>query len=298
MDAAVHSLDSFHLEVPDLGEAAVFYAAFGLDVERLPDRVHLRTFDAPHIWARLTQAPRKRLRSIRFGIYQQDFDAFAGRLYGASGRSARDGEILSCLSPDGLSVELMMADKTSPHMKSSFDLPERASNERGASPRRTLPQVRPRRLAHISLFTADVARAIDFYETTLGLRLSDRSGNDVAFMHGAHGSDHHMIALARSTGTGLHHCSWDVASIADVGLGTMQMAAAGYPSSWGVGRHVLGSNYFSYIRDPWNSYAEYSADMDFIPSDVRWQSGDYPGEDSFYQWGPAPPSDFVTNYEI
>ena len=31
---------------------------------------------------------------------------------------------------------------------------------------------------------------------TLGLRLSDRSGNIVAFMHGIHGSDHHMITRA------------------------------------------------------------------------------------------------------
>ena len=72
--------------------------------------------------------------------------------------------------------------------------------------------VRPRRLAHVLLFSSDVLRSIDFYHRVLGLRLSDRSGDGVTFMHGIHGSDHHMIALAKSDGPGLHHLGWDVGS--------------------------------------------------------------------------------------
>ena len=56
---------------------------------------------------------------------------------------------------------------------------------------------------------------------------------------------------------------------------------------WGSGRHVLGSNYFHYVRDPWGSYAEFSFDIDYIPVDHDWQSGDHPPEDSFYVWGPG-----------
>ena len=143
-----------------------------------------------------------------------------------------------------------------------------------------------------------MAQAIAFYGDKLGLRLSDRSGDDVAFLHGPHGSDHHMIALGRSVGPGLHHCSWDVGSVAEVGQGAAQMERAGFTQGWGVGRHVLGSNYFHYVRDPWGSYSEYSADMDYIPAGMDWPGGDHPGEDSFYQWGPPPPEDFVRNYEV
>ena len=37
-----------------------------------------------------------------------------------------------------------------------------------------------------------------------------------------------------------------------------------------MGRHVLGSNYFYYVRDPWGSYAEYSHDIDFVPAGSIW----------------------------
>ena len=82
----------------------------------------------------------------------------------------------------------------------------------------------------------------------LGLRVSDTSGDVIAFLHSPHGSDHHLIALAKSGGLGLHHTSWCVASLDDVGLGMEQMSAAGHGEGWGVGRHVLGSNYFRYVR--------------------------------------------------
>ena len=100
-------------------------------------------------------------------------------------------------------------------------------------------------------------------------------------MHGIHGSDHHMIALAKSGGPGLHHLSWDVASINEVGLGAMQMADKGYSAGWGLGRHVLGSNYFHYVRDPWGSWCEYSSDIDYIPADHDWKSGERPPVDCF-----------------
>jgi catechol 2,3-dioxygenase-like lactoylglutathione lyase family enzyme len=68
-------------------------------------------------------------------------------------------------------------------------------------------------------------------------------------------------------------------------------------TSWGVGRHLLGSNYFHCVRDPWRSCAEYSFDIDFVPADLDWPAADHPPEDSLYVWGPSVPEDFVTNFE-
>ena len=114
----------------------------------------------------------------------------------------------------------------------------------------------------------------------------------------AHASDHHLVALAKSHAPGLHHTSWDVGSLDDVGNGAEQMRTAGFDQGWGVGRHVLGSNYFHYVRDPWGSYAEYSCDIDFVPHDLEWPAADHPPHDSFYVWGPAVPEDFVTTFEV
>jgi catechol 2,3-dioxygenase-like lactoylglutathione lyase family enzyme len=294
----VHSLDRFTLAVPDLDEAEAFYRAFGLSVARHGDALHLSTFGLPHVWTKVVQGQRKKLLTLRFGIYEADVPRFADRLRRAD-MLADDNVTNSLLlhSPDGLPIELVVAPKSSPDAKPDLTHATRHQSHRGAAPRSGVATVQPTRLAHIALFTRSVSDAVDFYAEHLGLRLSDRSGDDVAFMHGIHGSDHHMIALARSDGPGLHHCSWDVPTLAAIGMGASQMDMAGHARGWGMGRHVLGSNYFHYVRDPWGSYAEYSADMDYVPAGFEWPGGDHPGEDSFYQWGPPPPADFVTNYE-
>ena len=119
----------------------------------------------------------------------------------------------------------------------------------------------------------------------------------VAFLHAIHGSDHHILAFAQSTAPGLHHCSWDMSSINDIGLGAMHMARLGHTRGWGLGRHVLGSNYFHYVQDPWGSFAEYSCDIDYIAAAQPWEAKHHQPEDSFYLWGPEPPADFTTNLE-
>jgi catechol 2,3-dioxygenase len=198
---------------------------------------------------------------------------------------------------NGVLIEVKVAEKSSPNEKMPFDMTSSPGGVAGAPQRSKAPKVRPLRLAHVLIFTADVPQAIAFYSRVLGLRLSDRSGDGICFMHGIHGSDHHLVAFAKSSAPGLHHCSWDVGGVNEIGKGAMQMADKGYQKGWGLGRHVLGSNYFHYVRDPWGSYSEYSADIDYIPSTCDWDAGDYPPEDSIYLWGPELPKDFIVNHE-
>lgn len=82
-----------------------------------------------------------------------------------------------------------------------------------------------------------------------------------------------------------------------VGEGAAQMAAAGYTKGWGTGRHVLGSNYFHYVEDPWGSFCEFSADIDYISAGAQWDAADFPPEDSLYLRGPPVPENFVRNSE-
>ncbi len=301
-ELGVHSVDHFNLVVPDLKLAQKFYGDFGLDVREEGDGLGLYTAGHDHRWGRVGEGGSKKLAHVSFGLYPEDFEGLTARLkqndvaqldsppgFDSNGVWFRD--------PDGTLIEMRVAEKSSPNEKAPQSNPSSPPGVQGSHARSRAPFVRPRRLAHILLFSSDVGRSIRFYHRVLGLRLSDRSGDGVAFMHGIHGSDHHMIALAKSDGPGLHHLSWDVGSIHEVGLGAMQMADRGFSDGWGMGRHVLGSNYFHYVRDPWGSYSEYSSDIDYIAVDHDWKAGDHPGHDAFYVWGPTPPADFVHNYE-
>src|SRR5450830_1502049 len=185
--------------------------------------------------------------------------------------------------------------KTTPDSKLPLVQEQAPANARGSVTRAEAPFIRPRRMSHVLMFSPDVPRIIDFYNRALGLRLSDKSIDIIAFTHGPHGSDHHLVAFAKSNAKGWHHVAWDVARIDDVGIGAAQMAKAGYKEGWGTGRHVLGSNYFHYVRDPWGSFSEYSADIDYVPAGIDWPAGDFLPEDSLYLWGPDVPEYFIRN---
>lgn len=300
---AVHSLYRVAFTVPDIAEAARFYKAFGLDVRESLGRIDLYTFGQPHCWCSLfgNGAP-KQLQYFSFGIFADDEAAFRERIARAGIACAphplSDGKGLWLMDPDGVPVQLMVAPKSTPDTKSVPVVAAPVAPGQGAAPARSkVTPTRPRRLSHALRFTPDVNRMVKFHADMYGIRLSDHSGEGIAFLHSAHGSDHHLVAFAKSQGPGLHHLSWDVGSIDAVGCGAEQMRGAGYDRGWGVGRHVLGSNYFHYVRDPWGSYSEYSFDIDFVPHDFNWPAADHPPHDSLYVWGPPLPEDFITNYE-
>src|SRR5690606_468177 len=132
---------------------------------------------------------------------------------------------------------------------------------------------------------------------TIGLILSDRSQDIVAFMRGHGGSDHHIFGFIASEKPGFHHASFEVGNIDEIGMGAAYLLDKGYRDGWGFGRHVIGSNFFHYVRDPWNSLVEYFCDIDFIPDGGKWETKNWPPEDSLYVWGPKTPEDFGANYE-
>jgi catechol 2,3-dioxygenase len=302
-ELGVHSVDQFNFNVPDLKVAQKFYSDFGLDVRESGDGLDLYTTGHAHRWGSIGEGPSKKLSHVSLGAYAEDMEPLRTRMQreGVAQIDPPPGMESNGFwfrDPDGTLLEIRVAEKSSPNEKSTVSNPSSPPGVVGSCARSKAPFVQPRRLAHILLFTHDISRAISFYERVVGLRLSDRSGEGVAFMHGIHGSDHHMIAFAKAGGPGLHHLSWDVGSINEVGLGAMQMLDRGHTRGWGMGRHVLGSNFFHYIRDPWGSYSEYSSDIDYIPVDHDWPSADHPSHDAFYVWGPNPPVDFVHNYEV
>jgi catechol 2,3-dioxygenase-like lactoylglutathione lyase family enzyme len=301
-EVGVHSLDEFCLTVPDMTSAARFYTAFGLQVRERGNELQLFTAGHSHCWGSLREGPKKHFHHVSFGAYAEDLPRFVETLEhrGIKRLDAPrgfQGDGIWFNDCDGNLVQIRHAVKSSPFAKSITNNATSLPGARGTTIRSQRALVQPRRLAHVVLFCRNVQKSIDFYTKILGLRLSDEA-RDIAFLHGIHGSDHHLIAFLKSDAPGVHHLSWDMASIQEIGLGAQQMTEAGYHAGWGLGRHVLGSNYFHYVRDPWGSYCEYSSDIDYIPKDHDWQAGHVAPENGFYLWGPEPPKDFSTNYEL
>lgn len=298
----VHSIDHFALEVPDLKAAEDFYGKFGLNVTEDGGNLHLTADGSDHRWGSMTEGNRKQLHHVSFNCFEEDLEPLKRRAerHGVKLLDPPKGFESNSIwfhDQDGNLVEIKPGPKTSPNEKLHGQWTSSAPATRGSPYRRHADAVRPHRLAHLLFFTPDVDKAINFYSKVIGLRLSDRSQDIIAFMHGVHGSDHHLIAFAKSSHKGFHHASWDVDTVGEVGLGAMRMAEGGYAKGWGLGRHVLGSNYFHYVQDPWGSFSEYSCDIDYIPSDVDWEAGDHDPEDSLYIWGPDVPKIFTTNFE-
>jgi catechol 2,3-dioxygenase-like lactoylglutathione lyase family enzyme len=297
----IHSIDHFTLEVPSLDEARRFFTCFGLDVSDESDRLALRSFSTPHIWARLLKGPARRLAYLSLNCYEVDFNRLVAQVRENGGIGGTgdyvNGNGFWFYDPDGNLIQIKPGEKTSPSKMAPQSFLAHREGERGAGRRSEVRPIRPSRLSHVLLFTSSVSQSIGFYRDALGMRLSDRSGEAIAFMHARYGCDHHLIAFAASTAKGWHHCSWEVANFDEVGLGAEQMRNAGYVEGWGTGRHVLGSNYFHYVQDPWGSFSEYSSDLDFIPEGFTWPSADFPAEDALHLWGPRVPAFFTQNLE-
>ena len=298
----VHSLDQFVLAVPDLKPAQRFYASFGLDVREKDDRSLLHTFDHDHRWGSVVEGHAQALHHLSFGCYADDFARLKARVEAQRRGPAR--------SAGRLREQRLLVSQPGRHPHRGEGRAEVVARPpripgRGTRARKAWPARRraagPGRCGRAGCRTSCASRPTstarsNSTQKTLGLRLSDRS-DFVAFMHGIHGSDHHLLAFAQSDAPGFHHCSWDVGSIDDIGLGAACMADKGFSKGWGLGRHVLGSNYFHYVQDPWGSFSEYSCDIDYIPKTQTWEAGYHKPEDSLSLWGPEPPDYFIQNAE-
>jgi len=298
----VHSIGEFHMTVPSLADAERFYGAFGLRVTREGRGLALRADGGDHVWGRLSEGPKKKFDRLSFHCFADEAERLQAHIL-AQGVArvapppGADDSGLWFRDPDGLLVQVRPGAKTTLDAAQHLSPPLPRDGTRCAPYRSLARAALPQRLSHLARMTPSVSTQLDFYTRVLGLRLSDRSGDGVAFLHAPHGSDHHLVAFAMGPGAALHHLSWDVPTVEDVGLGMGRMQAAGYGVGWGVGRHVLGSNYFYYAQDPWGSWCEFSSTIDYIPAELDWQGLDHPPEDSFYLWGPPIDPIFFANSE-
>jgi catechol 2,3-dioxygenase-like lactoylglutathione lyase family enzyme len=131
------------------------------------------------------------------------------------------------------------------------------------------------RLGHVAVQVRDFGKMLSFYQDVLGFRVSDtywagHEGNTIAaFLHcglGDHWTDHHTIALisAQDGRARFDHTAFEVLDLDDVVQGGEHLKAGGWKHSWGVGRHIQGSQIFDYWRDPFGNKIEHWTDGDVV----------------------------------
>ena len=124
---------------------------------------------------------------------------------------------------------------------------------------------RPVGVTHVVLNTVDIDRAVAFYTSVLGMRVSDWSEHRMAFLRC--NTDHHSIAFNQAGWTSVNHVAYEMPSIDHFMRGIGGLKRRGITPLWGPGRHGPGNNTFGYFGDPAGLVCEYTSDVAQVVED-------------------------------
>ncbi|MQY28697.1 VOC family protein [Nocardia aurantia] len=257
--AALRALRSVELRTTACPESADFYAGiWGLrTVEQGPDAVWLRGSGEQHHVLQLTAAPRNGLGRLSFALATPaEVDAAARRLaqrglpiLAGPGpvETVGGGYGLQFADPEGRVIELLA--------------------DTFAVARLGREDAVPVGVTHVVLNTVDIDAAVAFYTDVLGMRVSDWSEHQMAFLRC--NSDHHSIAFNRAEWTSVNHVAYEMPSVDHFMRGIGRLRHHGVLPLWGPGRHGPGDNTFSYFADPAGLVCEYTSGIAQVDED-RW----------------------------
>jgi catechol 2,3-dioxygenase-like lactoylglutathione lyase family enzyme len=290
---ALHRLTSVTVGVPNVAATSDYYTEFGLTP--IGDGWFATQDGGPQL--RIVNSPSRRLLELHIGVDDQDDLERAARALTALEAPVERGtrRISATEIATGVRATLEIAPRLtqSPVSAPTYNGPGRIerSGERAPGILRT-DRVIPRKLGHAVLGTTDLAVSNAFFADGLGFKTSDYIGDVGVFLRCS--TDHHNVLLLASPVTYLHHTSWQVDDVDDVGRGAAAMLED-HPERhvWGLGRHHAGSNFFWYLKDPAGNFSEYYSDMDCIVEDQVWTPEVLEGAKGLFNWGPPPPPSFL-----
>src|SRR5436309_1860799 len=144
--------------------------------------------------------------------------------------------------------------------------------------------VDPNSICHIVVNTPDMDRITKFYTTVLGFRISDWSGQQMAFLRT--NTKHHNIAFNVAPHASVNHIAYLVSGVDELMRGLSNLRRHGVEPVWGPGRHGPGNNIFCYFKDPFGYVAEYTCDIDYIPDEAKHRARVWPrSPETIDQWG-------------
>ncbi len=295
----LHRLTAITLGVPDVATTVAYYAEFGLTP--VDGATTFSTVDGGE-QLRIEHSHRRRLLDLGIGCDDpDDLDRVAAALAALDlPVERRDGSIVA-MDPGTevrVTVEIAPRVASDPTPAPPYNAPGDMARPGTRAPAvlREGP-VRPRKLGHVVLGSTDQEASQKFFTEGIGFKISDTVPGLAAFMRCS--TDHHNVLVQAAPVSFMHHASWQVDDVDEVGRGASAMLAAD-PSRhvWGLGRHHVGSNFFWYLKDPAGNFSEYYSDLDCIVDDALWKPGVWEGERSLYNWGPPPPPSFLAPEDL
>jgi catechol 2,3-dioxygenase-like lactoylglutathione lyase family enzyme len=283
---SLHRLTDITLGVPNVAETLEYYTTYGLIPQEssTPGEHWFGTVDGGPRQLRIVERPVRRLLSVGIGVDDRDdLGRIAASLERFGVTSDVDGDRLRTTEPvTRLTVTVSVAPHISAKPAPKLHLP----NHRAPSVVATEP-VRPRKLGHVFLGSTDAETTKRFFTDGIGFKVSDEVQDAATFMRCS--TDHHNMVVGASPVNYMHHSSWEVADVDEIGRAA-KAVLEGHPErhTWGFGRLAVGSNYFYYLRDPAGNQCEYYCGMDEITEDQVWKPGVH---EVGAVWGPPlPPS--------
>lgn len=306
-----HDIAWLEFDKPDLVRTAAFAVDFGLTPTfQTPDELHLR--------GALTGPPCVIIRRARR-------TAFTGVAFLASDRSdlrivaeqwgqpveplseVLGGEAVTTRDPSGCRVRVVEGVTEWPALP--LQAVRSPFNFEGSRQRANRPQRPPRapavveRLGHVVLQSNRYMASLNWYLQYLGMVVSDflyypgqrERGPVMSFIRcdrGATPSDHHTLALTLGPANRYIHSAYQVCDLDALAAGGEYLTERGYHRSWGVGRHIQGSQIFDYWRDPDGFLVEHYTDGDHFDNSTPagWAPMTASG---LNQWGPPATADFL-----
>ncbi|MEZ0353745.1 VOC family protein [Mycobacterium sp. pR1184] len=295
---ALHRFATVTIGVPNVAETQAYYCEFGL--EPFADGWFTTRDGGRQL--RIVYAPTRRLVEIEFGAEDEDD-------IGQIARNLARIEVSADVQPRQISavepvtgvratVGVMGRIVQLPTLAPVPNTPGRAERvgQRAPGVMRSGP-VRPRKLGHAVLGTTDFQATQRFFIEGLGFKVSDRIKDVGAFLRCS--TDHHNVLILQAPVSFLHHTSWQVDDIDEVGRGATAMLQADPARHiWGLGRHHAGSNFFWYLKDPAGNFSEYYSDLDCIVDDQLWTPETFEGARGLFNWGPPPPPSFLAPEDL
>ncbi len=297
-------------EKPDLDRAEAFARAFGFTTAlRTPEELHLRGTDAGAPCVLLRRGARSRFVGTAFRAMDEVDVLRLADATGAPARSLPDsigGTSVDLVDPSGLPVRVVAGTHELPELTAQQPLVFNVGHDLhriNATQRPPRAPASIQRLGHVVLQTTKYIEALDFYLGTLGMIVSDflfypgqrARGPAMSFIRcdrGATPADHHTLALALGPAGRYVHSAYQVCDLDALAAGGEYLRERGYFRSWGIGRHIQGSQLFDYWRDPDGFLVEHFADGDMFDNTLE------PGWAPFTasglaQWGPPVTKDFL-----